>query len=120
MNGKLESNPQKKAETLLNQFKSVFTKSDSDELPPVKLKIKDTLSKIKVESKGVEKLLSDIKPNKASGPDQIPNLVLKNCARALAPGVAALFQKSLDSGNLPKDWTDANISPVYKKGDISS
>ena len=43
--------------------------------------------------------------------------ISKNCARALAPGVAALFQKSLDSGDLPKDWTDANISPVFKKGD---
>ena len=115
--GKLESNPQKKAEALLDQFKSVFTRNDSDELPPVSLQIKDSLSNIKIETKGVEKLLSDIKPSKASGPDQILNLVLKNCARALAPGVAVLFQKSLDSGDLPKDWTDANISPVFKKGD---
>ena len=28
-----------------------------------------------------------------------------------------MFQKSLDTGELPKDWTDANITPVYKKGD---
>ena len=117
VNGKLESHPQKKAEVLLDQFRSVFTKNDSDNLPPVKLRIKDSLSQIKIETKGVEKLLSNIKPSKASGPDNIPNLVLKNCARALAPGVAVLFQKSLDTGELPKDWTDANVSPVFKKGD---
>ena len=117
VNGKLESEPKKKAETLLNQFKSVFTKDESDELPPVNLKINDSLSSIKIDVKGVEKLLLDINPSKASGPDEIPNLVLKNCARALAPGVAVLFQKSLDSGELPRDWKNANVSPVFKKGD---
>ena len=39
------------------------------------------------------------------------------CAKSLAPGISTMFQKSLDTGELPKDWTDANITPVYKKGD---
>ena len=115
--GKLESDPKKKAETLLSQFRSVFTTNESDELPPVKLKINDSLTSIKIETKGVEKLLSSIQSHKAFGPDEIPNIVLKNCAKALAPGITVLFQSSLDSGILPKDWTDANISPVFKKGD---
>ena len=72
---------------------------------------------LKVTSKGVENLLSDIKSHKACGPDEIPNIVLKNCAKQLAPGISILFQKSLDTGVLPKDWTDANITPVFKKGD---
>ena len=28
-----------------------------------------------------------------------------------------IFQKSLDFGSLPEDWTSANIAPIYKKGD---
>ena len=28
------------------------------------------------------------------------------------------FQQSVDSGELPKEWTLANISPLFKKGDI--
>ena len=115
--GKLESDPKKKAETLLSQFRSVFTTNESDELPPVKLEINDSLTSIKIETKGVEKLISSIQSHKAFGPDEIPNIVLKNCAKALAPGITVLFQSSLDSGILPKDWTDANISPVFKKGD---
>ena len=38
----------------------------------------------------------------------------------MAPGISVLFQKSIDSGKLPKDWTDANITPVFKKGDRHS
>ena len=72
---------------------------------------------IRIDPSGVEKLISNIKPHKASGPDDIPNLVLKNCSKALAPGIAVLFQKSIDTGELPKDWKDANVTPVFKKGD---
>ena len=34
-----------------------------------------------------------------------------------APAVRCLFQLSLDSGTLPDDWTNANVSPIFKKGD---
>ena len=86
-------------------------------MPDVKLNIQDSISDIKIDPNGVEKLLSSLQPNKACGPDELPNQVLKNCSKALAPGVSVLFQKSLDSGQLPKDWTDANVAPVFKKGD---
>ena len=81
------------------------------------MNIKDEITSIKIDPSGVEKLISNIKPHKASGPDDIPNLVLKNCSKALAPGIAVLFQKSIDTGELPKDWKDANVTPVFKKGD---
>ena len=108
-----------KAEILLNQFKSVFTKNDSDskDLPQVGKRVTESACDIKVDQSGVEKLLAKIQPHKACGPDEIPNLVLKMCSKTLAPGITVLFQKSLDSGQLPKDWTDANITPVFKKGD---
>ena len=32
---------------------------------------------------------------------------------------AHLFQQSIDSGEIPKEWTLANISPLFKKDDIS-
>ena len=70
-----------------------------------------------IESKGVEKLLSNLKTSKAVGPDIIPNIVLKTCASELSVGLGSIFQYSLDTGTLPMDWRDANISPVFKKGD---
>ncbi len=58
-----------------------------------------------------------MKVNKAAGPDALPNRVLQACASELTPAITTLFQSSIDSGELPKDWRDANIAPVFKKGD---
>ena len=32
---------------------------------------------------------------------------------------AHLFQQSVDTGEIPKEWSLANICPLYKKGDRS-
>ena len=37
----------------------------------------------------------------------------------LESGNSRLFQQSIDSGDIPKEWTLANISPLFKKGDRS-
>ena len=36
---------------------------------------------------------------------------------SLGPVFAHLFQKSLDTVEIPKEWSLANICPLYKKGD---
>ena len=65
------------------------------------------------------KLLKNINIHKAMGPDGIPNILLKTCAEELSFGLtcSAIFQYSLDTGTLPLDWRNANITPVFKKGD---
>ena len=59
--------------------------------------------------------LQRLQPNKASGPDEISINVLRNCLNFDKP-LAILFQQSLDSGKLPQDWKDANVTPLFKKG----
>ena len=66
------------------------------------------------------KLLKDLKPHKASGPDAIPTRILILAADQLAHVLTAIFQSSLDVGELPTEWKDALISPIYKKGDRCS
>jgi hypothetical protein len=43
-----------------------------------------SIKTLKIGEQGVFKLLKDINPSKAMGPDQIPNIVLKTCAKTLA------------------------------------
>ena len=43
--------------------------------------------------------------------------VLQECAAEITPAVTAIFQKPVDSCELPEDWRDANVAPVYKRGD---
>ena len=58
-------------------------------------------------------------PSKALGPDELHPRVLKELATELGPIFAHLFQQSIDSGDIPKECTLANISPLFKKGDRS-
>ena len=58
-------------------------------------------------------------PSRALGPDELHPRVLKELATELGPIFAHLFQQSIDSGDIPKEWTLANISPFFKKGNRS-
>ena len=71
---------------------------------------------ITIDCNGVVKLLGQLNPSKANGPDQIPTRVLKEAAPAIAPYLCYIFQQSLDSGDVPADWRHANMSAIYKKG----
>ena len=74
-----------------------------------------------VSKEGVTKLLkgSNLNPSKALGPDELHPRVLKELASELGPVFAHLFQQSIDMGEMPKEWSLANICPLFKKADRS-
>ena len=72
---------------------------------------------IVVSNDGVIKLFKGLNPSKALGHDELHSRVLKELATELDPVFAHLFQKSLDTSEIPKEWSLANICPLYKKGD---
>ena len=116
--GTLISNSKEKAQLLVKQFQSVFTKSDvSDGSPNLSTPEIADISEIKVDRQGIIKLLKNLNPRKACGPDSIPNMFLKNYAEELSLPLQNIFQSSLNSGDLPDDWKKANISCAFKKGD---
>ena len=102
----------------LNSFFSVFTKLGTRTLAKLPKCFKFDMPSLVITAPGIEKLLKKINVSKLIGPDNISNVILKNCASQLAPGLSAIFQKSIDCGDLPEDWVNANISPVFKKGDV--
>ena len=66
-----------KANIMGDQFCSVFTQEDISDLPDLGPSQTPRVPPIKVNIKGVQKLLKDIKPHKATGPDNIPGRLLK-------------------------------------------
>ena len=79
-----------------------------------------TADHIHVMCNSVLKLLKDIKINKATGPDAISAWILRDLADEVDPILKfMILQQSLDTGDVPSDWRQANISPIYKKGDWS-
>jgi len=65
---------------------------------------------ISISLDGVESLLRSIDVKKATGPDGIPGHILKLCATEIAPVLIVIFNQSLNTGELPKDWLIANIT----------
>ena len=99
-------------------FAENFTAELTDNIPKSDAKGDQDSTKmndIAITEEEVNKLLKDLQVNKSAGPDQINPRVLYECADVLSKPLTVLFNKSLTSGIVPKDWKMAHICPIHKK-----
>ncbi len=120
VNGKLYSNSADKANILNGQFQQAFSTDNKQAVgeayfDPVALET-PALEDIVISCLGVEKLLQNLVPHKAAGPDTISPRVLNSLSSEIAPLLTLIFRRSLDTGDVPADWRKASVCPVYKKG----
>ena len=59
-------------------------------------------------------LLDRIDVSKSSGTDKFPGGLLQSLAKELTPVVHFIFTQSLCTGELPTEWTQANVAPIFK------
>ena len=71
------------------------------------------------ERHGIQKMLENLNPHKATGPDDICPMFLKTLASSIASILMIVYKKSYNTGKLPDDWKSANVIPVFKKGNTS-
>ena len=121
--GCLITDPKLQSEVLNTQFRSVFspkisiTEEEFDQRCPPTHAPYPKCEDINISIEGVCKLLMNLDPNKACGPDGLSPRILKETAIEIAPALTAIFRSSLTSGNVPEDWRTAYVTPVYKKGE---
>ena len=72
------------------------------------------LHNISVTLKKVRKVVMNLDWSKASGPDCIPVVVLKNCEPELSYTLAELFNKCLKESCFPDCWKVSSVVPVFK------
>ena len=111
--GKLHSNTVDKANVLNQQFQSEFTPKcplklsqlasmavqdlsdsgtiDPSQIPGECLNTTPHMESITVSTNGIAKLLKDLNPHKAAGPDQIKLLVLQILRDVIAPILQVIF-----------------------------
>ena len=77
------------------------------------------MPEIDISLNGLLKLLHNLKPGKAAGPDTLKPLLLRELRDEIAPIIKVIFDRSLQTGKLLADWTKANVMPVFRKGDKS-
>ena len=62
----------------------------------------------------VYSLLSKLSKSKATGPDNIPTKLLKECPDLVCESLSLIFNQSFKTGVFPNDWKNARVSPLYK------
>jgi hypothetical protein len=60
-------------------------------------------------------VLKNLDPSKTNGPDEIPARILKEYE--CVPHLASFYNFSQSRGKVPSDWRQANVTPVFKKGE---
>ena len=137
----LYSDTKTKANLFNQQFNSVFTPKEplslsrlasmrvqdlkkagglpSDTTPDSLQDSATNMPEINISENGLMKLLQNLKPGKAAGPDKLKPLLLRELREEIAPIIQIIFDRSLKTGKLPADWMKANVMPVFKKGDKS-
>ena len=137
----LYSDTKTKANLFNQQFNSVFTPKEplslsrlasmrvqdlkkagglpSDTTPDSLQDSATNMPEINITENGLMKLLQNLKPGKAAGPDKLKPLLLRELREEIAPIIQIIFDRSLKTGKLPADWMKAKVMPVFKKGDKS-
>ena len=127
MDGRLFTDPTAKSDILNQQFKSAFSKKskftrrqfiNSKRMDPSVTHPR--MQPINITLNGITKLLKNLNPYKAQGPDNISPRILKELADDIAPLLLLIYKKSLETGEVPPDWRSANVSPVYKNKGLKS
>ena len=103
--------------TSLALLLSVFTNEQTDSLLDLGPAVHPEVPNFSISVEGTEKLLTNLKPFTATGPDNIQAYLHKEEANELAPAIPLLFEASLYQGEIPLSWKTADVSPIFKKGD---
>jgi hypothetical protein len=106
--------------SLLNAtFGKAFTRENCDQVPDpdhIGIHQGEELNNIMDTVKEVRNKIRKLRQEAASGPDGIGPVILKELEDDLAPVLAKIFNKSLETGEVPADWKEANVTPIFKKG----
>ena len=105
-----------KADVLLKQFSSVFTREPEGEIPIIKSRTETNISTMVITVEMVIKALRKININKSCGPDMLHPRLLSELADIISSPAATLYNATLKHGVLPQDWKKAFVTPIYKKG----
>ncbi len=114
--GRVATTDQEKAEMLNQVFCSVFL-DDNGQLPLFPKRTDQELRSVSVEDEVIFAHMMLLPPKTSTGPDGIPQLLLKNLAQQLAHPLGCLFRLCIASGRVPQQWKVATVVPIFKSGD---
>jgi hypothetical protein len=105
------------AQLLNKQFESVFSTEPHDDVMPTFLRrTSESLVSVQFDTATIQSYLDGLDPNKTMGGDMVNPFVLKQCSASLAKPLEIIFRASLEQSVIPNEWSQANVTPLFKKG----
>ena len=75
----------------------------------------DKLIDVEVIRELVVREIDKIKKFKSPGPDEVCPRVIKEYKEVVSQPLVNIFRKSVDLGEIPSMWRQANVVPIFKK-----
>ncbi|UYV82798.1 hypothetical protein LAZ67_22000907, partial [Cordylochernes scorpioides] len=83
----------------------------------VRISPSDPILDPEITSEEIGRAIRDLKNNKASGPDDIPNEIIKILPDSYMGLSEQFYNRALIMGHYPTIWTKSIIHPIFKSGD---
>lgn len=121
-NGSVCTDENDKANILNNFFQSQSCQNHQNPVLPYIFPsaVTNKLNDIEFSRHEVEFILKSLPIGKASGPNNLRNRILRELSQEISSPFCDLFNLSINSGLVPSSYKEANVCPIYKKGDRSS
>ena len=115
--GTMASCDASKAEVLNTFFTSVFTNEDTTNIPDFEHLLYNTqLTELTITQEGVRVYFKRLNKSKSPGPDGLHSCVLSELEEQLIEPFRQVFTKSMAEGEIPQDWKEGLVIPIFKKG----
>ena len=115
VNNKIVSDSKQKAEAFNQQFASVFRAEEKSEIPDLGASQFPDMLSIEVTETGVLKLLQNLDPNKALGPDKIPPMVSQDGGASACTCTHWHFPGLNWPRHHPRQWREAPSHQFTKR-----
>ena len=111
------------AEMLNKYFGSVLTQEETKNIPEPMLLFagnqEQMINTVDITEEIVVKMLKSLKEDKTPRVDEMHPKFLKEVRNEIGAIIAEFFIESIKTGEIPKDWRDAIVTPLFKKGSRS-
>ena len=113
---KLCTTYKEKADTLNEQFLSVFTHERNVNVPDKGQSPFPDIPDLNISTAVVEKELLSLNPTKVCGPDELQPRLFENCCIGIGSSTDFLGDQSYTTGIVPMQWKQALVTGVLRKG----
>ena len=117
----ITGNDQEMCEILNNYFVSVFTNEDCENIPIAnQTQYRTEIDNIIFTNNRVAKKIERLKNGSAPGNDKISVFLLKSLKSEISYPLRLIYEKSMNTSDVPTGWKESNVTAIHKKGPKSN